>query len=75
MSSVLEEVVSVEGNDTGLIGLSDIGDWREEKKGRKGELRDFERRRKIEAMVLTDNVDHGEEHTVLVRVSGILNDG
>jgi len=26
VSSVLKEVVSVEGNDTSLIGLSDIGD-------------------------------------------------
>lgn len=49
MSSVLEEVVSVEGNDTGLIGLSDIGDWR--RRGRKEvsfEISDDDLRSEIE---------------------------
>lgn len=48
MSTVLEEVVSVQSDDTSLIRLSDIG---------------------------KDNVDHREKHAVLVRVTGILNDG
>lgn len=47
MSSVLEEVVSVQSDDTSLIGLGNIG---------------------------KDDVDHGEEHSVLVWVTGILND-
>lgn len=47
MSSVLEEVVSVQSDDTSLIRLGDIGE---------------------------DDVDHGEEHSVLVGVTGILND-
>lgn len=47
MSSVLEEVVSVQSDDTGLIRLSNIGEH---------------------------DIDHGEEHSVLVGVTGILND-
>jgi len=47
VSSVLEEVVSVQSDDTSLIGLGNIG---------------------------KDDVDHGEEHSVLVGVTGILND-
>jgi hypothetical protein len=48
VSSVLEEVVRVEGNDSGLVRLGDVG---------------------------KDDVDHREEHAVLVGVSGILDDG
>lgn len=48
MTTVLEEVMRVEGNDSSLIRLGNIG---------------------------KDDVDHGKEHTVLVGVSGVLNDG
>lgn len=45
---VLEEEMCVEGNDSGLIGLGNIG---------------------------KNGVDHANEHSVLLGVSGILNDG
>lgn len=48
VAAVLEEVVRVQGDDTGLIGLGDVG---------------------------KDDVDHREEHAVLVRVAGVLDDG
>jgi hypothetical protein len=48
VTTVLEEVVSVEGDDSGLVRLGNVGE---------------------------DNVDHGEEHAVLVGVSGVLDDG
>jgi len=44
----LQEQVSVETDDTGLIGLGNIGE---------------------------DAVDHADEHTVLERVTGVLDDG
>ena len=47
-SAVLQEVVSVQRNDTGLVRLSDIG---------------------------KDDVDHLNEHSVLLRVSGVLDNG
>lgn len=48
VAAVLEEVVRVQGDDTGLIGLGDVG---------------------------KNDVDHREEHAVLVRVAGVLDDG
>jgi len=47
-TAVLQEVVGVQSDDTGLIGLSDIG---------------------------KDDIDHLNEHSVLLRVSGVLDDG
>lgn len=44
----LEELVGVETDDTGLIGLGNVGE---------------------------DAVDHADEHAVLERVTGVLNDG
>ena len=45
---VLEEHVGVETDDTGLVGLGNIG---------------------------KDDINHGDEHAVAERVTGILNDG
>lgn len=47
-TAILEEVVRVEGNDTCLVGLGDVG---------------------------KDDVDHLDEHSVFLRVSGVVNDG
>ena len=47
VAAVLEEVVRVESDDTGLVGLSDIGEH---------------------------DVDHADEHSVLVRMTGVLDD-
>jgi hypothetical protein len=44
----LQEHVGVESNDTGLVGLGNVG---------------------------KDTVDHGDEHSVSERVTGILNNG
>lgn len=48
MTTVLQEVLSVDSQNTGLIGLSNV---------------------------LEDNVDHRDQHSVLLRVSGVLNNG
>jgi hypothetical protein len=48
VSSILEEVTGVKGDNTSLVGLSDIG---------------------------KHAVDHTNKHSVLVGVTGILNDG
>lgn len=48
VASVLDEHASVEAEDTGLIGLGDVGE---------------------------DHINHGYEHSVLLGVSGVLNDG
>jgi hypothetical protein len=48
VTSVLQEVLSVDSQNTGLIGLSNV---------------------------LEDNVDHRDQHSVLLRVSGVLNNG
>lgn len=47
-TSILEEHVGVQSDNTGLIGLGNIG---------------------------KDDIDHGDEHTVTERVTGILNNG
>lgn len=47
-AAVLEEMVCVEGNDTRLVGLGDVG---------------------------KDDVDHLDEHSVFLRVSGVVDDG
>lgn len=47
-AAVLEEVVGVEGDDTRLVGLGDVGE---------------------------DDVDHLDEHSVFLRVSGVVDDG
>lgn len=47
-TAILEEVVRVEGNDTCLVGLGDVG---------------------------KDDVDHLDEHSVFLRVSGVVDDG
>lgn len=46
VASVLEEVLGIDADNTGLVGLGNIGE---------------------------DGVNHGHEHAVLERVSGILN--
>lgn len=47
-TAILQEHVGVETNDTGLVGLGNVG---------------------------KDDIDHGHEHAVAERVTGILNDG
>jgi hypothetical protein len=47
-TAVLQKVVGVQGNDTCLIGLGDIG---------------------------KDDIDHLDEHSVLLGVSSVLDDG
>lgn len=47
-ATILQEHVSVDTNDTGLVGLGNIG---------------------------KDDIDHGHEHAVAERVTGILHDG
>lgn len=48
VAAALQEVVRVQGDDTGLVRLRNVG---------------------------KDDVDHREEHAVLVRVTGVLDDG
>jgi len=45
VAAFLEKMVRIEGNDTGLVWLRDIGE---------------------------DAINHADEHSVLVRVSGVL---
>lgn len=47
-TALLEEHVGVQADNTGLVGLGNIGE---------------------------DDIDHGDEHTVTKRVSGVLDDG
>jgi hypothetical protein len=48
VSSILEEITGVKGDNTSLVGLRNVG---------------------------KHNVHHTNEHSVLVGVTGILNDG
>ncbi len=43
-----EKVLGVEADDTGLVGLGDVGE---------------------------DRVDHADDHAILVRMAGVLDDG
>ena len=70
VSAVLEEVVSVQGDDTSLIRLSDIGKADRETTGVSPRAHE-----KKASRGPSHDIDHRHEHPVLVRVTGILDNG